>query len=161
MTLNGKHGHVWTSFKQMPECFLASQITIYNVLRRPLRRIIQDSLSDETANQFLFKFHLKKLQNSAMKHETLVIKRNQGSMRGKEKSLNLSGLDSHEGLTIFFFWPRGVTCLYLIGITPEETCGSSLALRFWFHFWVNYLALVVQTLDSAIHRINHYPADKY
>lgn len=38
-------------------------------------RIVQDSLSDETANQFLFKFHLKKLQNSAMKHETLVIKR--------------------------------------------------------------------------------------
>ena len=24
-----------------------------------------------------------------------------------------------------------------------------------------YLAQVVQTLDSAIHRINHYPADKY
>ena len=24
-----------------------------------------------------------------------------------------------------------------------------------------YLAPVVQTLDSAIHRINHYPADKY
>ena len=24
-----------------------------------------------------------------------------------------------------------------------------------------HLALVVQTLDSAIHRINHYPADKY
>ena len=23
------------------------------------------------------------------------------------------------------------------------------------------LAPVVQTLDSAIHRINHYPADKY
>ena len=23
------------------------------------------------------------------------------------------------------------------------------------------LALVVQTLDNAIHRINHYPADKY
>ena len=23
------------------------------------------------------------------------------------------------------------------------------------------LALVVQTLDTAIHRINHYPADKY
>ena len=23
------------------------------------------------------------------------------------------------------------------------------------------LAAVVQTLDSAIHRINHYPADKY
>ena len=23
------------------------------------------------------------------------------------------------------------------------------------------LALVVQTLDSAIHQINHYPADKY
>ena len=25
----------------------------------------------------------------------------------------------------------------------------------------NCLAPVVQTLDSAIHRINHYPADKY
>ena len=25
----------------------------------------------------------------------------------------------------------------------------------------NVLAPVVQTLDSAIHRINHYPADKY
>ena len=24
-----------------------------------------------------------------------------------------------------------------------------------------HLALVVQTLDSAIYRINHYPADKY
>ena len=24
-----------------------------------------------------------------------------------------------------------------------------------------YLAPVVQTLDSAIHRINHYPVDKY
>ena len=24
-----------------------------------------------------------------------------------------------------------------------------------------HLAPVVQTLDSAIHRINHYPADKY
>ena len=24
-----------------------------------------------------------------------------------------------------------------------------------------YQAPVVQTLDSAIHRINHYPADKY
>ena len=24
-----------------------------------------------------------------------------------------------------------------------------------------HLAQVVQTLDSAIHRINHYPADKY
>ena len=42
-----------------------------------------------------------------MKHETLVIKRNQGSMRGKEKSLNLSGLDSHEGLTIFFLTSGG------------------------------------------------------
>ena len=26
---------------------------------------------------------------------------------------------------------------------------------------VNIQALVVQTLDSAIHRINNYPADKY
>ena len=26
---------------------------------------------------------------------------------------------------------------------------------------VSSLATVVQTLDSAIHRINHYPADKY
>ena len=26
---------------------------------------------------------------------------------------------------------------------------------------VRRLAPVVQTLDSAIHRINHYPADKY
>ena len=25
----------------------------------------------------------------------------------------------------------------------------------------NHLAPVVQRLDSAIHRINHYPADKY
>ena len=25
----------------------------------------------------------------------------------------------------------------------------------------NHQAPVVQTLDSAIHRINHYPADKY
>ena len=25
----------------------------------------------------------------------------------------------------------------------------------------NLLARVVQTLDNAIHRINHYPADKY
>ena len=24
-----------------------------------------------------------------------------------------------------------------------------------------YQAMVVQTLDSTIHRINHYPADKY
>ena len=28
-------------------------------------------------------------------------------------------------------------------------------------FAFNHLAPVVQTLDSAIHRINHYPADKY
>ena len=27
--------------------------------------------------------------------------------------------------------------------------------------WRTLLAPVVQTLDSAIHRINHYPADKY
>ena len=26
---------------------------------------------------------------------------------------------------------------------------------------LSYLAPVVQTLDSAIRRINHYPADKY
>ena len=25
----------------------------------------------------------------------------------------------------------------------------------------NHLARIVQTLDSAIHRINHYPTDKY
>ena len=28
-------------------------------------------------------------------------------------------------------------------------------------FYIIYQAPVVQTLDSAIHRINHYPADKY
>ena len=27
--------------------------------------------------------------------------------------------------------------------------------------WFLFLAPVVQTSDSAIHRINHYPADKY
>ena len=27
--------------------------------------------------------------------------------------------------------------------------------------WNGHLARVVQTLDSTIHRINHYPADKY
>ena len=28
-----------------------------------------------------------------------------------------------------------------------------------FHSYVSYLAPVVQRLDNAIHRINHYPAD--
>ena len=31
----------------------------------------------------------------------------------------------------------------------------------WIGFPNIYLAPVVQTLDSVIHRINHYPADKY
>ena len=31
----------------------------------------------------------------------------------------------------------------------------------WTNLVTNALATVVQTLDSAIHRINHYPANKY
>ena len=33
-------------------------------------------------------------------------------------------------------------------------------LHAWSFYAINQ-APVVQTLDSAIHRINHYPADKY
>ena len=73
-TLNGKHGHVSTSFKQRQSAFwlAKSQLTIF--YDDHYERIVQESLSDETANQY-GKFHLKKLQNSAMKHDTLVIKR--------------------------------------------------------------------------------------
>ena len=37
--------------------------------------------------------------------------------------------------------------------------GSSCQM--WFSVRSSHQALVVQTLDSAIHRINHYPVDKY
>ena len=38
--------------------------------------------------------------------------------------------------------------------------GGSLPKMMAFIIW-SLLAPVLQTLDSAIHRINHYPADKY
>ena len=50
-------------------------------------------------------------------------------------------------------------------ITSE--CSVQSACRFNFNtlscsfFYLGHQALVVQTLDSTIHRINHYPADKY
>ena len=37
----------------------------------------------------------------------------------------------------------------------------SLARSTWLKYFTIDLALVVQTLDSAIHRINHYIVDKY
>ena len=47
-----------------------------------------------------------------------------------------------------------------------KTCGGriswmdpSLARSTWLKYFTIDLALVVQTLDSAIHRINHYPVD--
>ena len=48
--------------------------------------------------------------------------------------------------------------------TAMSVCNDQV-LYILFYFIVisvcNDLALVVQMLDSAIHRINHYPADKY
>ena len=42
---------------------------------------------------------------------------------------------------------------------------DSIPTLFWqqndFHIKSNDQAQVVQTLDSAIHWVNHYPADKY
>ena len=38
---------------------------------------------------------------------------------------------------------------------------SCILLDTWKTFPIILLAPVVQTLDSGIHRINHYPADKY
>ena len=35
----------------------------------------------------------------------------------------------------------------------------SLILTWSSKFFLSFLARVVQTLDSAIHRINHYPAN--
>ena len=29
------------------------------------------------------------------------------------------------------------------------------------YFYLGHQALAIQTLDGTIHRINHYPADKY
>ena len=40
-------------------------------------------------------------------------------------------------------------------------CVVSLDKELYSTFSLFTQALVVQTLDSAIHRINHYPADKY
>ena len=42
--------------------------------------------------------------------------------------------------------------LILLSYLPPPTLGYGLFIQ---------LAPVVQTLDSAIHRVNHYPADKY
>ena len=40
-------------------------------------------------------------------------------------------------------------------VSVEVTCHKIIT-----NHWV-YQAPVVETLDSTIHRINHYPADKY
>ena len=40
-------------------------------------------------------------------------------------------------------------------VSVEVTCHKTIT-----NHWV-YQAPVVETLDSTIHRINHYPADKY
>ena len=47
-------------------------------------------------------------------------------------------------------------CLYMILHIPLAS-KSRIVLR----ITVIYQAPVVQTMDSAIHRINHYPADKH
>ena len=40
--------------------------------------------------------------------------------------------------------------------------SQSRVLCYWcFKVLLHYATTVVQTLDRAIHRINHYPADKY
>ena len=55
---------------------------------------------------------------------------------------------------------------------PVRASPESVTSRFCYHFLiiasslaakydVTVLAPVVQTMDSAVHRINHYPADKH
>ena len=51
--------------------------------------------------------------------------------------------------------------LCITGTWSLLLCQISGIIRESPRYSTNLLALVVQTLDSAIHRINHYSADKY
>ena len=51
--------------------------------------------------------------------------------------------------------PRALVARNNLPITALISCGVKLGPQVW------HLALVVQKLDSAFHRINHYPKDEY
>ena len=80
-------------------------------------------------------------------------------------------------LLLFCYFNLSLFCRYLINFLLDSTLGLVviyLCLQFMqvvvrMYDWDSLrfgeygkleLAPVVQTLDSAIHRINHYPADK-
>ena len=64
--------------------------------------------------------------------------------------------------TVMFNWR--VTCVILV-VTPviqlQQSSFSTYIMHWGVYDWGTYiyLAPVVQKVDSAIHRINHYPVD--
>ena len=64
---------------------------------------------------------------------------------------------------VIYMVDGAIQCLNIrdqINLYPVD--NTTLLISLLFISWIVIgLAPVVQTLDSAIHRINHYPADKY
>ena len=70
------------------------------------------------------------------------------------------GYDKHERIFVNST-VLSVRFLFLSQVQSFLSFDGRCALFFFSYFGKTRLALVVQKLDRAIHRINHYPVDKY